>query len=48
MLRFKRQSVLSAVCLNGEKSVFVFEGTLDKVLFVLCLRVCLVPMFGSE
>jgi len=39
---------LSTVRLSGEKVAFVFEGTLNKELFVEYLRVCLVPTLGPE
>ena len=47
-MRFKRQSVLSTVRLSGEKVAFVFEGTLNKELFVEYLRVCLAPTLGVD
>jgi len=46
-VRFKRQSILSTVRLNGEKIAFVFEGTLNKELFAEYLRVCLAPTLGE-
>jgi transposase len=46
-IRFKRQSIVSTVRLNGEKVAFVFEGTLNKELFSEYLRVCLAPSFGE-
>ncbi|MDR2699354.1 MAG: hypothetical protein LBC12_00785 [Nitrososphaerota archaeon] len=46
-VRFKRQSMVSTVCLSGEKVAFVFGGTLNRELFVEYLRVCLVPAFES-
>jgi len=45
-VRFKRQSIVSTCRLSGEKVAFVFEGTLNKELFVEYLRVCLVPTLG--
>ena len=47
-VRFKRQSILSTVRLNGEKVAFVFEGTLNKELFAEYLRVCLAPTLGVD
>jgi transposase len=47
-VRFKRQSIVSTVRLNGEKVAFVFEGTLNKELFAEYLRICLVPTFDPD
>jgi transposase len=47
-VRFKRQSILSTVRLNGEKVAFIFEGTLNKEVFVEYLRVCLAPTLGVD
>ena len=38
--------LVSAVWLSGGKVVFVFEGMLNIVLFVGCLCVCFVSVFG--
>jgi transposase len=45
-VRFKRQSMVSTVCLSGEKVAFVFEGTLNKELFVQYLRIWFAPALG--
>jgi len=47
-VRFKRQSIVSTVRLNGEKAALIFEGTLNKELFVEYLRVCLAPALGVD
>jgi hypothetical protein len=45
-VRFKRQSILSTIRLNGEQVPLVFEGTLNGVLLVEYVRKCLVPCLG--
>ncbi|MDR2700187.1 MAG: transposase [Nitrososphaerota archaeon] len=44
---FKRQSILSTICLNVEQVPLVFEGTLNGVLLVEYVRKCLVPCLGE-
>jgi len=45
-VRFKRQSILSTIRLNGEQVPLVFEGTLNGVLLVEYVKNCLVPCLG--
>ena len=47
-VRFKRQSILSTIRLNGEQVPLVFEGTLDGELLVEYVRTCLVPSLGAD
>ncbi|MDR2202781.1 MAG: transposase [Nitrososphaerota archaeon] len=47
-VRFKRQSIVSTIRLNGEKVAFVFEGTLNKELFAEYLKICLAPTLGAK
>jgi transposase len=45
-VRFKRQSILSTIRLNGAQVPLVFEGTLNGVLLVEYVRNCLAPCLG--
>jgi transposase len=47
-VRFKRQSILSTIRLNGEQVPFVFSGTLNKELFADYVRFQLAPTLGKE
>ena len=46
-VRFKRQSIVSTIRLDGSQVPLVFEGTLNGVLFVEYVRKCLVPSLGE-
>jgi transposase len=47
-VRFKRQSILSAIRLNGSMCPIVFEGTLNKELFAEYLKTCLKPALSPD
>ncbi|MDR2204452.1 MAG: IS630 family transposase [Nitrososphaerota archaeon] len=46
-VRFKRQSIVSTIRLDGSQVPLVFEGTLNGVLLVEYVRKCLVPSLGQ-
>lgn len=47
-MRFERQSVLSTIRLSGEMCPLVFDGTLNKYLFVEYLKTCLKPTLSEN
>jgi transposase len=47
-VRFKRQSILSTIWLDGTQVPLVFEGTLNGGLLVDYVRTCLVPCLGVD
>jgi transposase len=47
-VRFKRQSILSTIRLDGSQVPLVFEGTLNGVVLVEYVRNCLVPSLGVD
>ena len=47
-MRFKRQSILSTIRLDGTQVPLVFEGTLTGELLVEYVQTCLVPSFGVD
>ena len=47
-VRFKRQSILSTIRLNGEMVPLVFDGTLNKELFAEYLRNQLADTLGPD
>ena len=46
--RFERQSILSAIGMDGVRAPFVFEGTLNKEIFADYLRFQLAPTLKKE
>jgi transposase len=47
-VRFERESVLSAMRLNGEMCPFVFSGTLNKELFAEYIKKQLAPFLAKD
>ena len=46
--RFERQSILSTISYDGRQIPFVFDGTLNKELFVEYLRTQLAPLLAEN
>lgn len=46
-VRFERTSIISTLCENGFEAPMTFEGTLNKDLFEIYIRDCLVPTLKS-